>query len=559
MKRAALLGSIVAVAVLVALWILSGGERRAGDARSSFAVEPPSPAAEPAATLVEATAPVADERRPAARDEPTYVSEAEVEAATRELATEEPVVRLHVRDARNRRELASVFVIELDRRLDSSVTRPGPLAERAEHEGSSPMPLAIPGPEERTVFARSPGFAWGRIDIGPHQHDRFLDLEPGGDLRVRVTGRPRDPGTVVRVARVRAPPMVELELHTADELLFQALPTGAHEVAAQIGTPGNARTFAHEFVDIDAGSETRVTLVLEPFEPVRWVQLAGTLVLPPEWNLDDFQLLFRIQGPALERWPGTASVDRVEMTIENRETGLYSWYADDVQPGIYALELPQLGYGRRIVIGPAGDTEVRIVIGPPCAVRLRCLDALTREPTGMVELWHGSGDEDVPVALQPVTGWNVELSAFEFHVPCDPLWITHMRSEPYRGRRFQLGSGLNELEYELRGLAPTGVRLSLKEDDGPVPWDALHLHTIESLEGTRPIGEAPVVDGERWPSSWPARVHVDHTGLTMLVEGAGRYRLRVPDLAGYRPVPERDVELRAAQTVAVVIELVRER
>lgn len=545
MSRSALLGSFLVLAALVALWLVVGGGRRTADPEAEATPEwSPDPAlGEDEVELVGGAGLRADGGRLRAAPEPPGEPEASLDAAaaSRQSLPQEASVRLHVRDGRSGRELAPVFVLDLERLSDPLVARPGLMAERAERMGASPVHLEVPL-DERTVFARSPGFGWGRIEIGPYQRERFLDLEPGGDLHVRVVGGPRDPGTIVRVfADERRRLLAELELHLADELVFEALPVGSVEVAAMLGGAASSRTVAWADAEIDAGAVASATLVLEPVEPARWVPLSGSLLLPPEWELDDFRLQFQLEGPALERWPGRPLVDRVEMTLADREAGLYLWDAREVQPGVYGVELVELGFGARVVVGGVGADDVRIEVGPPSDVRVRCVDALTRQPTGFVALERGSSREDAPTAFLPLTDWNAGFSGYAFRAPRGRLRLT--APELSRSQDYAVRPGQNEFEFELAVTAPTGVRLSLADEEGPVPWDLRKLPTLEPLSG------------DRRPAAWS----LDRGWLVLRVDGPGSHRLRLPDLDGYERVPERDVELEAGRLLEIGIELVRRR
>ncbi len=537
MSRVAALILLLTVLSLGMLWITTGGAR--GSAGRSAAPDVTPEDAGGAAELAAGTNPTGQAR--ATLDvEPAADLDAQAGAARTPIEPKETRIWLHVRDRASGRALAPVFVAEFERWLEPERERPGVAGESAEERGASPVRLDAPEEGQfRTVFARSPGYAWGRIDLGTEQAERVLALDPGGDLHVRIVGGPRDPGTKLRVLSAEGRLLAELDLHTAEELEIVALPEGPVDVVAQLGKLEWPRELARERVEILARSPASVTLALEAVEAARWVPLAGSLVLPPEWKLDDFQLVFQLQGPSLERWPGRALVDRVEMTLAERETGLYLWDARSVQAGVYTVELAELGWGCVTVVGGNGTREARLVVGPPCDVRLRCLTAGTRAPAGFVELRRSSGPDSIAFSV-PVTGWDEELGAFVFRAPSGPLRI----DAPALGvtREFELRPGANELELEIPVRAAAGLlSLTLMDEDGSVPWDARRVPMLETLTGD------------------PTEVvwSLEGSALVLHVTEPGTYRLRLPAFDGYEPVHEPLVEIEGR--TELVLRLVRRR
>ena len=103
------------------------------------------------------------------------------------------------------RELDPVFFVEGH---GPTLGHPGPAAERARDLGASPVEIPpsdaphhfLSARIPRTLYARSPGYAWGRIVIDVKLGgDRLLLLDPAGDLEVVLIGEVTDPGAKLRL------------------------------------------------------------------------------------------------------------------------------------------------------------------------------------------------------------------------------------------------------------------------------------------------------------------------------------------------------------------------
>src|SRR5262249_36061369 len=99
---------------------------------------------------------------------------------------------LHVRERDTGREVEDVFLYELpalDLGSPSDGAHPGPGARAKEREfGPSPVHLERGEPwyERRIFYARSPGFAWGRIELEWKSSESTLLLDPAGELELHV-------------------------------------------------------------------------------------------------------------------------------------------------------------------------------------------------------------------------------------------------------------------------------------------------------------------------------------------------------------------------------------
>src|SRR5262249_35179515 len=144
---------------------------------------------------------------------------------------------------------------------------------------------------KRYLFARSPGYAWGRFEWDDNTTEGTVELAPGGDLCIVLAGDGRDPKTMIRLYPAGSTvPLADLALRRGRVLSVAAPPAGELEVKAEIG----AREVGHASATIVAGTRTSVELALEGTEAPRWEPLEGTLLLPPQWGLADFRLWFSL-------------------------------------------------------------------------------------------------------------------------------------------------------------------------------------------------------------------------------------------------------------------------
>jgi hypothetical protein len=111
------------------------------------------------------------------------------------------------------------------------------------------------------------------------------------------------------------------------------------------------------------------------------VPLAGTLVVPREWELGNFELSFSLLDTPLAGFEGRFSIGRDAMQSIDEPASVFTWSAGDVQPGRYKASLDEPGFSVGLVVGPEGPPRTALVeVPPPAEVRVRCVEANTGLP-----------------------------------------------------------------------------------------------------------------------------------------------------------------------------------
>ncbi len=240
-------------------------------------------------------------------------------------------VLLHVQDRESGRELDTIELFDATHSRESN-DHPGIVeASAILHVGSSPIPLTPDGDGfRRNYCARSPGYAWGRIEVDLMKGgERLLQLDPGGDLEVSIIGGERDPGTFLRVYRQDGRwerVVYESELGDMELVSIESLPAGRCAVRAEIGYWFREPVIVGKTeASIVPRGHVEITLALKAPETVPFVPLEGILVLPTEWEQDDFSISAKLLGTALGGMEDHLTISEWEMTA--LDPGVYRWTA----------------------------------------------------------------------------------------------------------------------------------------------------------------------------------------------------------------------------------------
>ncbi len=455
---------------------------------------------------------------------------------------------LSVRDRETGAELAPVLLAEL---TGAAHAHPGPGAHGRD-VGPSPVALtdvAESGARLRTYAVRSPGYAWGRIDIDEERGgERVLALERGGDLEVVLTGAPED-GARLRLFTESAFPEYEFDV-TGPVLRIDALVPGAYRLRVErvetFQGMERALVLGEDSVEIVAGGLARGTIALRAPERSAGVPLAGVLVVPAEWELGDFELGFeRLDGTgdASEARGAHFTIVRSEMQPEGRPPETFHWSMPEVVPGTYEVTLDDVGFTAVLAVGASGLRDVRIVVPPPAEVRVRCTDG-ERElpPTGLRVDWHAALPEPVTSWSSQTATFDAALQRFVFRAPAGDVLVSAQGTGfAWKTETFAVRAGVNELTLVLKRTA--GLRVLLRDGANEIPWGNDQRPRLVAAEGQR-TGEATTSGGGH---------------VTLYRDAPGRYTLIVPEIPGYEPVPEQSVQLELGEVKELVIELQRAR
>jgi hypothetical protein len=270
------------------------------------------------------------------------------------------------------------------------------------------------------------------------------------------------------------------------------------------------------------------------------VLLAGTLVVPKEWSLPDFELRLRLLGSSSAvRIEERLSIGRDEMQPLGED--LFAWSAGGVQPGRYEACISALSFSVGLRVGPEGLSDALVVVPPPAEVRVRCVEASTGLPAvGSTVRWHCRPPGDARGwTSQPAT--EVRPGVASCRTPVGPVnFSTSGGGFGWRSVEFEVMPGSNELVIELDRVA--SLTVVLRDGAKVVPWGNWRMPQL-ALHGGEHHGRSftRTSDGE----------------LTLHVFGSGRYTLTLPLIDGYEPVPPTEVVLAQDETREHVVELVR--
>lgn len=454
---------------------------------------------------------------------------------------------LYVRDRASGRELAPILVAPLAGWPESGYGHPGPRGSSAQDLG--PSPVRIPEAESaffggtRAVHARSPGHAWGRIEIAEALGgERILLLDPAGEVEVVLVGPVTDSTTQLRLFGSESTPAFEAAVSSAGPILVDTIRPGNYRVEVAIGEWWNEPILLAEgTVDVVAGSRASLTLATKDAGATSMVPLSGTLVLPTAWDLTTFRIEFDLLDTARGGWDGTFRIERDAMVTATEPSDTYRWTAPPVQPGRYEVQLRQLGFHAVITVSDVGRDDAVVIVPPPCDVLIRCLEEGTGiEVTNQMVMWNCVVPEGVHGWSHELARWDGDRNRWRIRAPMGPILVGVFSSEyEHKSERFEAQVGTNELVLSLT--RPTSLCVILRDGANELPWG----------DNLRPELVAAEAQGEYSSSS--------HGGgkITLHKQEPGRYRLVIPEIPGFEPVPVVDVRLEKGVVKEHVVELVR--
>lgn len=451
---------------------------------------------------------------------------------------------LQVYDRATGRELAPVLLVEVDEWPERELGHPGERATRARDLGPSPVELAMSGfPDQRSLFVRSPGYAWARIEIDETRGgDRFVLLDPACELAVEVVGEAHDPGAKLRLFGTAYSPLFEQELRDATTTIVEALPPGKYRVAAQIGDYWrDPLVLGETTVELVTSRRTHATLALEEWVELIDVPFAGTLIVPTEWGLERFQLEFELLDPSLGSRDSRMTSESGSMTRDAPER--YRWSVGMVQAGRYEVRLGELGYSVVLEVSVTGSMDHRIEVPPPCEILVSCVDEETGlEITKQRVSWHCAVPAGVRAWSNEDAIWDAASRRWRIRAPIGPV-LLQTTGDDYVNvyNTVEAGAGQNEVCLRLARL--TGLELVLRDGETELPWIEDMEATLDPLEGQEAYLSSRLGDGT----------------FTFLRKTPGNYELRVAPIAGYAKIAPTVVRLEKGVVTRHVVELVRQR
>lgn len=376
--------------------------------------------------------------------------------------------------------------------------------------------------------------------------ERLIELEPAGSVAVRVSGVP--PGRVVAL-RVgtgdSSKPVANTAIRADGEHVIEAVPIGTWIVSAALGEWWDEPiVLASESVEVFRGGRSTVALNVGGVPEVRRAPLAGTLRVPRAWGFERFQLQLRRDEASAtgedQSWP---TLNLYELERSKADDEFYAWSFGEVETGRYMVTFAQLELDTFVQLGPEGRTDLHIEIAPPCEVTIRVVAEETGNETQFEDLaWYcerppeSTGGTLAAVRRDPATHALVLRG---------PRQVVHFQGWDDRYERLDERVDLSTCPdiVVLRVKRPIAASIVLRDGDVVTPLPDEARVSAEAIEG----------DGRLTAWKQPS------SGLLLQFDRSGRYRLHLPDVPGFEPVPPQEINVARGTPTEVVIALVRKR
>lgn len=395
-------------------------------------------------------------------------------------------------------------------------------------------------------FARSPGYAWGSIEI---DHDlggeRILTLERGGGLEVELSGYDPESRAALRLrwdVSGFQPALLNMNLVTEDRVRIDSLAAGRYRVSVEIGDSWRDRVvLAEGTVEIIPGAWARIKLALDSAPRAAMAPLKGILVVPEAWGFDHFHLAVELLDAPLEGNPDRQTFSQDDLEPLAGWEDAFSWDAGLVQAGRYELNVDPPEYSISVEVPPEGLTDVRIEVPPPEEVIVRIIDASTGEDAAIDSLhWHPKRPEWVSGGGVKTVDKDPKTGRFAFQAPRGEICVSAWK-EAYSNLHAILtirpGDNIHTLEVQ----PACGILLTLKDGGTTIPWST--DWDVTAME----------VGGEGTTVAWSYKP----PNLFLKLSKPGLYRFTVPQIDGYLPLPEQEVPVAPGEKAVHLIRLKR--
>lgn len=482
--------------------------------------------------------------------------------------------------------------------------------------GTSPVEIE-PAVRDRSVFVRSPGYAWGVIALTPTGGDRTIELVASGQLNIRLVHDTDDSEATLRVyesleidsedmlaaddeireavalatpeereqmrqdleemrkalppedvavfdglaallrgespttvmpalspAPVTGTPMIEVPVGERSFVELDSMAPGTYVARVELGRWYRDPTIlAQEAVSVTAGGISETELQWQaPVVPDPGT-LALTVACPVAWRECQSSVLFSMNMVSLRYRgkPTGSSSDRQRLTAgEPREVGelvLFDFGVVELPPGFHIASIGSFDYQSMVEVREGERGEHTIRIPDPARLVVTAVDIETGQPVPVESLgWHPKRPrQSMSGSLERVFPEG-ESSRFEFCAPVGTIEIS--LDGPYRVHRdLEVVPGVNEVTLEANAVSK--ISFTFRDGDSLVPLDELAQVDAEPIEG-----EGGVV-------MWG--------GASVWVEAPGFYRVVIPDVEGYAPIPPQEIRVEKERDVERTIELVPDR
>jgi hypothetical protein len=301
-----------------------------------------------------------------------------------------------------------------------------------------------------------------------------------------------------------------------------------------------------------AGETTKVVLVAHKVETPMAVALAGSILVPPGWDLD--QLSLEIEPVDLK---GQTRDDEHRIPSERwtalpGRAGAYRWNAGAVLPATYMVLVKGAGIVKQVVVPASGDPNVEIVLPESALLRVRVVASADGTPVKMKNLeWQPHAADLTAEEFAGLATVDLEYDAarksFGARVPVGPGSLVANFDEKWvlDGETATIEVHAGEQELVAKAHPICGVSFDLACDGAKVAWnerDSWQIQVVRS-DGVSRIAWSSFRD----------------THPVIAVAEPGRYTVTLPAIDGYEPVAPFEIEIPAGQFLQKTVELRKKR
>jgi len=459
---------------------------------------------------------------------------------------------LHVVDARTGVELAGIELLH-----SQGKSRPGDLSDPRSRasariaEGlASPIDLAaLAGlaPGSASLLVGVPGYAWTSIavEVGAGT-ERTVELEPGGELRLRVEGDLRPDAPVAVVLRRSQPPngrpLQSASVSAPTLLVFDGLAVGEYTLAAELGRGSGAIVeLGRVTVAVAAEGVSDATLVVAPRPTVAQAPLSGLLLVPVEWELESPQVEAQALAPLV-----SGQRPRVELEVDpaDGESGFDAFRVSHagLEVGRYQLTVRTPPLQVEFDLPPGGLADLRLVAPNPALLLVRLHEAETGAPVRPAQLFWLPSRDGKPFGQMEVVSYSAELDGYrivtspgevvlmpdsedgiELPEPSVPVPAGSSEAAVPAARQTELDIAL--LDAGVPQPFPDGWRVKLFRADEDEPLEVILMASTSLRRAQLPAG--------------------------------GRYRIEFDPFPGYKPLPTLEFEALHRQRSRIEVRLER--
>lgn len=249
-----------------------------------------------------------------------------------------------------------------------------------------------------------------RVEVRPDSAEIQVVLHPAGVLCVELDGGLLNaPGLTLSAYAGSA---TERHLAGRPEFTYEhgtsvRLAPGDYTLEAVLGAGPDARLVGSARATVVAGEVQTVRVGPLPGEAA--VAVEGTLELPAEWALDDFELVLALPATLAAGAEPEVRIPRKRMGVDREGASLRRWQAT-LLPATYIAWLPATGYHTSVTIAPGARATPALALPRPCLLRVRCAaEELAGCFRGLDQDW-----------LLAVGFPHAQAGTFEFRVPEGP-------------------------------------------------------------------------------------------------------------------------------------------